>query len=87
MGKKDKGKGPLMNADERGLDGPEVVDVPAAPPEFTLNARNGFDVLALVAIVSLADGMGMKAQDPERFAEMQFRLREFELYEEAHRGE
>jgi len=62
-----------------------VVDVPAVPPSFTLSARHGFDVLAMIGVVSLAEGLRMKEQDPDRFEDLQVKMREFELYEEAHR--
>jgi hypothetical protein len=64
--------------------GPNVVDVPAVPPSLRLSAGDKFDITAMVAITALAQVANI---DPQRKVELEAKLRAFELWEEAHRGE
>lgn len=50
-------------------------------PTWTLRADRRFDILALVHVAALAEAGNVS---PELRAELKKKLREFELYEEAH---
>ena len=69
-------------ADEAVENVPEVKPTWAAVPTLTLSADNHFDLLALIQVVRSARTGELKS---DRLRELESKLREFELYEEAHR--
>ncbi len=57
---------------------------PAEVPSLTLRADRRFDILAMVAILRMARERKLPA---EKLAPLEAKVRDFEFYEEAHRGE
>ncbi len=80
-----KGEGQMGKGKDKVVEMPGPATISSDPaPTWTLSAARRFDILAMVHIVVLAEVGGLA--DRARLAEMKERLREFELYEEAHRG-